>query len=289
VIIVRLYGGLGNQLFQYATARRVAHVNSTGLKLDISGFESYKLHAYSLGHLNIREQFASPEEIARINSPAFDHPITYALQKLLPYHKRNRATERHFHFDADILLLSKDVYLDGYWQSEKYFQDIEGLLREEFTVKSALDPVSIALSEQIRTVPAVSLHIRRRDYVSDPVTQQIHGVCSLDYYAAAIAKLSERVEDPYFFVFSDDPQWAQANLKLEHPTTFVTHNGPDKNYEDLRLMSLCHHHIIANSTFSWWGAWLGVNPEKIVIAPEKWFRTPDRDSSDIIPGTWQRI
>jgi len=289
MVVVRLFGGLGNQLFQYATARRVAHINNMPLKLDVSGFESYKLHRYSLKHFNIREEFASPEEIARFNDRGLGFHLSLWVQNLLPYYRRRRVVERHFNFDANILKISKNVYLNGYWQSEKYFKDIETLLRQELTLKPAPDSANVAMGEWIRGVRAVSLHIRRRDYVSDPATQQIHGTCSLDYYAAAIAKLSEWVEDPYFFVFSDDPQWAQENLKLEHPTTFVTHNGPDKNYEDLRLISLCQHHIIANSTFSWWGAWLSGNPDKLVFAPQKWFRTLDRNSDDIMPETWERI
>lgn len=289
MVIVRLFGGLGNQLFQYATARRVAHINNVPLKLDVSGFESYKLHRYSLKHFNILEEFASSDEIARFNGRGLVCHISLWVQKLLPHYRRKRVIERHFNFDANILKISDNVYLNGYWQSEKYFKDIETLLRQELTLKAAPDSANVAMGEWIRGVRSVSLHIRRRDYVSDPATQQIHGTCSLDYYAAAIAKLSEGVEDPYFFVFSDDPQWAQENLKLEHPTTFVTHNGPDKNYEDLRLISLCQHHIIANSTFSWWGAWLSVNPDKLVFAPQKWFRTLDRNSDDIMPETWERI
>ena len=290
MVFVRLSGGLGNQLFQYAAARRVAHINNAPLKLDVSGFESYKLHTYSLKHFTIQEGFASSEEIARFNSAGLANHISLWVQKLRPYYRRARVVERYFHFDANILKISsKNVYLDGYWQSERYFKDIELLLRRELTVKPAPDAVNVAMSERIRGVRSVSLHIRRRDYISNPITQQVHGACSLDYYAAAIAQLNDRVENPHFFVFSDHPQWARASLKLQHPTTFVTHNGPDRNYEDLRLMSLCQHHIIANSTFSWWGAWLCANPDKLVFAPQKWFRTPDRNTKDLIPETWQRI
>ena len=289
MVIVRLFGGLGNQLFQYATARRVAHINNVPLKLDVSGFESYKLHRYSLKHFNILEEFASSDEIARFNGRGLVCHISLWVQKLLPYYRRRLVVERYFNFDAKIIEISSNVYLNGYWQSEKYFKDIETLLRQELTLKAAPDSANVAMGEWIRGVRSVSLHIRRRDYVSDPATQQIHGTCSSDYYAAAIAKLSEGVEDPYFFVFSDDPQWAQENLKLEHPTTFVTHNGPDKNYEDLRLISLCQHHIIANSTFSWWGAWLCANPGKLVFAPQRWFRTPDLNTKDLFPETWRLI
>ena len=167
MVVVRLIGGLGNQLFQYAAARRVAHINNASLKLDVSGFESYKLHAYSLKHFNIREEFASPEEIARFNGSGLTNHLSLWVQKLRPYYRRARVVERHFHFDANILRISsKNVYLDGYWQSERYFKDIEALLRRELAVKPAPDAANMATSQRIRGVRSVSLHIRRGDYVS---------------------------------------------------------------------------------------------------------------------------
>ena len=136
---------------------------------------------------------------------------------------------------------------------------------------------------------SVSLHIRRGDYASNPVTQSFHGTLQMGYYTRAMRHLAERIEDPHLYVFSDDPEWARGNLQSEYPTEFVIHNDVDRNYEDLRLMSSCKHHIIANSTFSWWAAWLCSNPEKLVFAPRKWFEGSNNDTRDLIPDTWNQI
>ena len=141
----------------------------------------------------------------------------------------------------------------------------------------------------IEGTEAVSMHIRRSDYVSGPYVHNRFYLCPLSYYYAAIEILRKSLSYPDFFVFSDDIQWVKENLRLEYPTRYVDHNGPERDYEDLRLMSLCKHHVIANSTFSWWGAWLSTNPEKIVIAPQHWFKDAKRCTKDLIPGTWIRL
>ncbi|MDA2909707.1 alpha-1,2-fucosyltransferase [Nitrospiraceae bacterium AH_259_D15_M11_P09] len=289
MVIVRLIGGLGNQLFQYATARRVAHINNAVLKLDISAFESYKLHAYSLKYFNIREELACPEEVAHFKGVGLPGRIFRLAQSRLPYYRRSWVVERQMNFDPNILKLSGNVYLDGYWQCEKYFKDIEPSVRQELTVKPSLDERSEAIAEKICRTQSVSLHIRRRDYASDANTKEVHGTCSLEYYYTAIGRLEKAGIEPEVFIFSDDSLWARTNLKLKYPATFVTHNGAEKNYEDLRLMSLCSHHIIANSSFSWWGAWLCTNPRKIVFSPLKWFNKSERDTSDLIPDEWAKI
>src|SRR5207248_9354724 len=125
--------------------------------------------------------------------------------------------------------------------------------------------------------------------VTNPTASQTFGVCSLAYYHAAIDELAQTIKAPYFFVFSDDIPWAQQNLALAYPVTYVSHNGAERDYEDLRLMSQCKHHIIANSTFSWWGAWLGAHPGKIVIGPRQWFRNADYDTPDLLPASWLRL
>ena len=135
----------------------------------------------------------------------------------------------------------------------------------------------------------IILPLRRGDYVSNPETRRVHGVCNLDYYRQCISLITERITNPLFFVFSDDPGWIIEKLRLDYPTTFVIHNDAARNYEDLRLMSLCRHHIIANSSFSWWGAWLCTCPGKIVMAPKRWFKELSRDTRDLLPESWQRI
>ncbi len=291
MIIVRLIGGLGNQLFQYAVARHLAEIRGTALKIDVSGFETYKLHKYSLWPFNIQEHFASPEEVAmltpkrgivgRILRRALRRP-----QKLANTHIKEKSL---FYFDCEILNLPDGIYLNGYWQSEKYFANIEDIIRREVTVKMSQMDKNKELAELIASCAAVSIHIRRGDYISNNDTNKKHGTCELDYYFRCVEHLGQMVERPHFFIFSDDPGWAHDNLKLTHPTTIVDHNGVDKNYEDLRLMSQCRYNIIANSSFSWWGAWLNKNLDKIVLAPKKWLRSGHIDTSDLIPDSWIQL
>lgn len=289
MVIVKLMGGLGNQMFQYAAARRIALVNNLPLKLDLSWYEHYQLRPYSLKYLNISEAIASPDDITRVKGGgSILGRITRHIERIKPYYRRSWVIERQFNFDPNILQVFGPVYLEGYWQSEKYFKEIEHILRQEFTVKSRPDPLNEAIARNIQQTNSVSLHIRRGDYLSNPAIHQIYGVCSLEYYHTAIEKLVSTVEKPYIFIFSDDSCWAQENLKLAYPLTYVTHNGADKDYEDLRLMSLCQHNIIANSTFSWWAAWLNANPNKIVLAPRRWFNVPI-DTRDLFPDGWIKV
>jgi hypothetical protein len=181
------------------------------------------------------------------------------------------------------------VYLEGYWQSPKYFFDIKNIIGYEFTVKTGPDQVNKELMEKISQVEAVSVHVRRGDYVSNPATGNYHGVCSLDYYRTAVATITGRVRQPHFFIFSDDPAWAEKNLSVIGPKTVIERNGPERGHEDMRLMSLCRHHIIANSSFSWWGAWLCEKTDKIVISPKRWFKKEDIDTKDLVPESWIRI
>lgn len=268
MIIIRLIGGLGNQCFQYAVGRHLAEIHNTELKIDLSEYETYKLHKYSLGHLNIKENFASSEEIA----------------------SSHKVREKHLHFDPEILSLPDGVLLQGYWGTEKYFTGIADIIRREFAVKQELSGRDKEMARLIASSESVSVHIRRADYLQSVDPEQIVQSCGLGYYAAAVARIAGVVAKPHFFVFTDDKAWVLENFKLQYPFTLVDHNGPDKNYEDMRLMSLCRNNIITNSTFSWWAAWLNNYPGKIVIAPNKWFTEKARNSAkDVIPDSWVKV
>lgn len=296
MIIVKLRGGLGNQMFQYAAARRLAHAHNAPLGLDISflsGSGADTPRSLELEHLSITAGIASPGEVARLRfkearwtAPLFSRGLQM-LGKERPAPRDIR--ERHFHFDVTLLNAPDDVYLDGYWQSEKYFAEIGGIIRSEFTVRYPLDDRNGELAELITGSESVSLHVRRGDYASDPQAAHYHGECGPEYYTRCLDIIGEEMHDPYLFVFSDEPAWVMENLKFPFATTFVTHNGPQKGYEDMRLMSLCRHNIIANSSFSWWGAWLNGNPDKRVLAPSRWFNQPGIDTSDLLPDSWTRI
>lgn len=291
MIIVRIIGGLGNQMFQYAAGRRLAATHGTMLKLDLSDFKHYNLHDYGLSAFGIKEFIATPEEIQVLKEPE-SSSLKKKLNKFLRRPSklgRTHILEKQYHFDPEILAMHDSVYLDGYWQSEKYFLDIADIIKNEFTVTSPQTDKNMELARQLTSCESVSLHVRRGDYVADAKTNTIHGTCDLDYYARCIERLAKKIHHPCFFIFSDDPEWAERNLKIPYPTTFITHNGPERNYEDLRLMSQCRHHIIANSSFSWWGAWLGQHRDTIVYTPKRWFNSPSFNTKDLIPETWARI
>ncbi len=289
MIIVNLIGGLGNQMFQYAVGKFVARRNQTELKFDITGFANYKLHAYSLGHFNVKENFATAKEITWFKKYQRKKGRVWFLYNRLIANQSIYVQERGFPFNTKILDLKKSAYLDGYWQTEKYFKEIEDVIRSEFTVKTNLAGKNKVAAEEIEKTNSVSLHVRRADYVTNQITNSHHGTCDPVYYKKAVSIITQKVHTPHFFVFSDDMDWAKKNIILDYPTTYVDHNNAATNYEDLRLMYMCKHNIIANSSFSWWGAWLNGNPQKIVIAPERWFLTDKMDTRDLIPDTWTKI
>ncbi len=291
MIIVKLNGGLGNQMFQYALGRHLAIKHNTQLKINVSVFETYKLHKYSLSPFLIEEEFVSSEEVEKLrtNDLSFIDKISSVLLLKSNDKKILFVKEESYSFDPSILELSGNLCLEGYWQNERYFFEVEDVIRQEFTVRDQQLGKDKELAREIQLSDSISLHVRRGDYVTDSNTNQVHGTCDMEYYHSAIEVISETISEPHFFIFSDDPAWVYENFNIPSKVTFVDHNNADKNYEDLRLMSQCKHNIIANSSFSWWGAWLNKNSEKIVIAPEKWFANSPHDTSDLIPSSWLRF
>ena len=298
-IIVQLMGGLGNQLFQYAVGRRIAKMNNFSLKLDLSWFRChpswFKYHPYrpySLNHFATLKDIASLAEVAELRGLTWVHLKEKLLHRTYvdsPHSKQTMIRERTMDFDPEILQISGDTYLSGYWQSEKYFKDIEEVIQKEFTVITPPDPKNIMIANEIRETEAVCIHVRRGDYVSDPKANRLIGLCSLDYYHRSIDYIMSKVEKPHFYIFSDDPNWSQQHITIDAPTTYVRNNPSDRNYEDLRLMTYCRHFIIANSSFSWWGAWLSSNRQKIVVAPAQWFNEVRYNDDDRLPKEWIRL
>ncbi len=288
MIIVYLKGGLGNQMFQYALGRHLAEIHNTELKLDISAYDYDGPLEYFLEPYNVQQSFASLEEIkslTMIKQNKFQK-WCYGLFHNHPKRPRTFIRENHTTFKPRILKLPNNIYLEGYWCTEKYFIDIADIIRREFTIKTPQTGKNEELAEMISSKQSVSLHIRRGDYVLDKQTNQTHGTCGLDYYYRCVESLACSVKEPHFFVFSDDSDWCRNNLQFPYPLTFVSHNDMAHSYEDLRLMSQCKYNIIANSTFSWWAAWLNPNEDKLVFAPKKWFTNKRKDASDIIAAEW---
>jgi len=296
MIIVKLIGGLGNQMFQYALGRHLAYKYQTELKLDIHYLldrrprEHMIFRDYDLPIFNIHENIATKEEIAAFTGRYMSRrkKLIFRLKKLVNEPKiKNEITP---HFDSKILDAGPSSYLVGFWQSEKYFIDIEGLIRSDFTFKSNLNPKCKELAQQIESVNAVCLNIRRADYVTNPLSSKFLGFIGIDYIHRAVEIISEKVERPVFFVFSDDISWCKENIHLSYPSTIVSHEyAGDKFGYYLQLMILCKHFIIPNSTFAWWAAWLNSNPNKIVIAPKNWVRESSRYNKDIVPESWIQI
>jgi hypothetical protein len=291
-VITKLYGGLGNQMFQYAVGRSLSLALNKQLLIDTSSFESYTLRAFELDCFLLQPVIAEKEVMDRILYSASPIRMIYHYLKIfakngsIPIRKYN---EPHFHFDPNVFLQHGNIYLDGYWQSERYFKDVEHAIRNDFRFKQEPDPLNNDLIQKMGRECSVSLHIRRGDYVADERSNAVHGTMGIEYYKNAVQYIAEREAKPQFYIFSDDRQWIEQNFKIPFPTTFICHNTGSKSYEDIRLMSMCKHNIIANSSFSWWGAWLNNNANKIVIAPKKWFNDPAKDTKDLIPESWIKL
>jgi hypothetical protein len=195
--------------------------------------------------------------------------------------------ESKFTFDENILVSPvKSMYLNGFWQSEKYFSTIRPILINDLKLTSQLSLNAQFWQSKICDSNAVSVHIRRGDYILNSAAHNFHGVCDIDYYKTCIEQIKTKLINCHFFFFSDDIEWAKLTFSYLDKSDFVTLCS---NKEDLYLMSICRHNIIANSTFSWWGAWLNENENKIVYAPKRWFNDEQIDTSDLIPSSWERI
>lgn len=290
MIVVQLRGGLGNQLFQYALGRRLAIDRDVPLKLDTSRFRYDGQRFFRLDRYNINVEVASREDVLRAKGGAgFVGRMVRLSDRLRPYYRRRIVNEAPIGFDQNILGVPRTAYLQGYWQDERYFRSIGSLLRTEVSLKGRPSPASERLAQEIAAHDSVGLHVRRGDYVSHPAASQEFWVLPQSYYLTASKYFADQLADPRFYLFSDDLDWVRDNLRLDWPTKIVSHNSQATDYEDLWLMSLCRHQIIANSSFSWWSAWLNAYSQKMVIAPAKWFRDPGKNAEFSLPPDWIRI
>ena len=291
MIIVHLSDGLGNQMFQYAMGLTVSVYHKAPLLLDTSGcghwhngFELEKAFAFSA-------PLAQPEDVRDLlgwQAPIYMRYII-ANPALKYLFNRRFVLEPHFHYWPDIRKLTLPCYLKGYWQSERYFKDVEQTIRTHFTFRPLLSDRNREIAQEISAVNSVSLHVRRGDYVNNFINFIKIGLCSLSYYEAAVKYITEHVEKPLFYIFSDDVDWVRANLKINGAFCYIDQNRGLESYNDMHLMSMCRHHIIANSSFSWWGAWLNPSKEKIVIAPKRWFAHYPVNTKDLVPDGWVRL
>ena len=287
-VIVGLSGGLGNQLFQYAAGRSLAAQISAPLVLDLSWFRGQKLRKFSLSSFQIKAAECSQFQWLPSYSQA---QISRFSRRFLPRIMGVPVLrETHFHYNEKFSKINGPVYLEGYWQSEFYFKEIRHLLLKDFTLNHYVPNSNLEMLSKINNgCDAICVHVRRGDYISNSSAAKIYGECSPDYFHRGVTKLSNELNNPHCFVFSDDYDWVRSNLKFSVPTTIVDINGQDAPEIDLVLMSNCHHFLIANSSFSWWAAWLAKRANKKIIAPEKWFLNADINTKDLIPSSWQRL
>lgn len=287
--IIKLTGGLGNQLFQYAFGRLSASRRGEELKLDkdILSAKNDTYRAYGLDNFNIKATLATPEEIKTAKYPFGLFSKVWRLVKAKVF--------RIYHIGYEASLLkTRARYLDGYFQSHRYLKLLRGELLKEISLKEDLSLKYETLISEMAAANSVAVHIRRGDYAGDPTTKRAHFICGLAYYEKAMALMKEKItakeenSSPVFYIFSDDIAWAEENLVAAEKLVFVSR--PDlKDCEEMMLMSKCRHDIIANSSFSFWGAWLNRNPAKIVIGPKKWNNRYQAAYRDLMPESWLKI
>lgn len=279
MITTRLHGRLGNQMFQYAAARGLAARLGVPVALDTRG-------AIRRGEGVLTRVFDLPlAEPGRLPPDRKKAPFAYGLWRLFGRNPRLRR-ERGLGYNPGIESWGDNSYLHGYWQSERYFAHVADEIRLDFAFPAFSTAQNEEMAAQIGDSLAISLHVRRGDYL----TLGAHAVCDEAYYAAALERVLDGLSGtPTVFVFSDDPDWAKENLPLPVEKIVVDFNGPETDFEDMRLMSLCRHNIIGNSSFSWWAAWLNAHAEKRVAGPVQWFGNPKLHNPDILPEGWLRI
>lgn len=287
MIVMRIKGGLGNQMFQYALGRSLSLNTGQPLVLDTRHYKRVREHSYGLEGFKLVDM---PMEGLRLPPSPREQPIrNWLWRKMGREPQLQRETEAAF--DPAIASITGPAWLEGYFQSERYFEDHAETIRAELSPIAEPDPENARWLAEIEAEPrAVSLHVRRGDYVRNAQFAARHGTCTPDYYARALGEITQRMgAEPILYAFSDDPDWVRDNLKLPAEIRIPGHNDASRNIEDIRLMSACRHHIVANSSFSWWGAWLNPRKDKMVMAPARWFADPAFANPDIWAKGWTKI
>ncbi len=299
-------------MFQYALGLNLAKKNNTDLALDTTflsdrfprkefTYRTFDLDVFTLSPAQISQdetwagklRFTTLSKISKkIPIPGLWLGLDFALLTVKKIFGLTKIVKekKNYVFDPGVLSVKGNNILWGFWQSEKYFEDIAQDIRKKFSFAKKISGEAEKIAQEVKSTNSVSLHVRRGDYVKFENMKKIAGETDISYYTRACSYIAERVPSPNFFVFSDDIAWCRENIKIPFPITYLDEKtaGP-KNAYHLELMSLCKHNIIANSSFSWWGAWLNQNPGKIVVAPKKWYATTSSHEEDIVPETWTRI
>lgn len=284
MIIIYLNDGLGNQMFQFALFRKL---QALGRDICIYDFDLRGTRAKHNG-LELESVFAlSYKQLSKKEFRRYDtsNLVNHIIRKILYEKKYSIYEEEMLSFKEEIFSMD-NICLKGYWQSEKYFQNIENQIRKDFVFPPLEDKKNNYILEQISNSNSIALHVRRGDYIL-PKYENVFGcICNEEYYKKSIEYMKERVEKPKFFVFSNDIKWCKDNLPDDN-FIYVEGNSKKKSYIDMQLMASCKHQIIANSSFSWWSAWLNANIDKIVVCPTKWIN--GKTVKDIWCEGWVKI
>jgi len=297
MIIVSLFGGLGNQMFQYACGKSVASRLGVELKLDVSLVQdraerkNFTYRDYELGVFKIKEEIATIEEVRQYIPNLWNSKLYLKqLYKLKRFFNGNSFYNEKlkFIYNKDIEQVKDNTYLYGYFQTEIYFKTLRNELLQIFRIQQEIDLINSSLISQMKSENSISIHVRRGDYLNSPF--EILDI--QNYYQKAIEFIQKEINSPVFYIFTNDYLWVEKNFELLNiKKTIVKINSGNQSYLDMILMSNCKHNICANSSFSWWGAWLNTNPSKIVIAPDRWFKNAEYVASyyNLIPSDWQKI
>jgi hypothetical protein len=288
-VVTAIGGGLGNQMFQYAVGRRLSHVNNAELLLYLGdGYRRRPFRAYGLDRFQISARPARRGEAGGLKKVDLTRRrLAKLFPALSPEPDPDMVLERGLDFDPSILAIRRNVKLRGTWQCENYFSDISDIIRSEFTLRDQLDARNEEFLRYIKNSNSVFIHVRRGDYVTHPIDSKKFGTCSVEYYKKAAYFLADTIGKPLqYFVFSDDPDWARTMRIGGDGAKIIDWNGENPE-RDLALMRHCSHAIIANSTFGWWGAWLGDVTQRIVIAPRVWMQSMEH--KDIVPERWIKM
>jgi len=265
-------------MFQFAAGQALARKKKAQLILDLSWFSqnfgpgstarSYELDCFQLQRSTLKISSKYAIGLASLFAKNYQEP--------------------HFHYDSGFFDLPGHAVVQGYFQSDRYFRDTREHLLREFAWVNEPQGENLTILKEIQQTPeSISVHVRRGDYINNQNVTKIHGIVPMGYYETAVEKMTQKMKSPRLYIFSDDPEWCRQNLRWSYPAKIVSNQGSGS--EDMRLMRECRHHIIANSSFSWWGAWLSLNPDKIVIAPQQWFCGKAINTKDLLPESWHRM
>lgn len=289
MVVVQITAGLGNQLFQYAAARSISLRTKQPLYLDLAYYSRKPNRAYRLAAYQLPANVATEIELENFFTVFHKLPcikgLIFRFNKLLPFSWKRIVQEGSPHFDARLSKIKRSTYLSGFWQCDRYFAEHAQVIRRELILPTSIPQCYLPLLAQIMSSNSVGLVVRRGDYLGIPNTQ---GICTLGYYRRALAAIAETVPDYRVFVFSDDIPWCRENFRWIKNVDYISNETPDRPEEHLRILSKCNHFILANSSYAWWGAWLGEHPKKLVVGPEKWMQK-STGLGEILPNDWRKI